>query len=87
MRISYSNNFISSWSKVFHCVINGLSFTQWLICLAFAITTILINFLLKLIPGDKYLDNFTKPKEGDQQLRAKYSGTTVDEIVNKNLSE
>jgi len=32
--------------QVFHCVINGLSFTQWLICLAFAITTMLINFLL-----------------------------------------
>ena len=73
--------------QVFHCVINGLSFTQWLICLAFAITTMLINFLLKLIPVDKYLDKFTKPKEGDQQLRAKYSRTTVDEIVNKNLTE
>jgi len=73
--------------QVFHCVINGLSFVQWMICLGFAVSTMCVNFIIKIIPLDKYIDKYTKPKENDQQLKAKYARTTVDEIVNKNLIE
>ena len=73
--------------QVFHCVYGGLSFKQWLICLAFSVSTMLFNFLLKFIPLEKFLDKYTKPPEVDMQQKAKYSRTTVDEIVNKNLKD
>ena len=73
--------------QVFHCVIGGLSFTQWMICFGFSISTMLFNFLLKFIPLEKYIDKYTKPPEVDLQQKAKYSRTTVDEIVNKNLKD
>ena len=58
-----------------------------MICLGFAVSTMCVNFIIKIIPLDKYIDKYTKPKENDQQLKAKYARTTVDEIVNKNLIE
>ena len=73
--------------QVFHCVIGGLSFKQWLICLGFSVSTMLFNLLLKFIPLENCLDKYTKPPEVDLQQKAKYSRTTVDEIVNKNLKD
>ena len=73
--------------QVFHCVIGGLSFKQWMICLGFSISTMVFNFIIKLIPIDKTIDKFTKPPMEDQQQKAKYARTTFDEIVNKNLKE
>jgi Ca2+ transporting ATPase len=73
--------------QVFHCVIGGLSFYQWLICLGFSISTMVFNFIIKLIPIDRTIDKYTKPPIEDQQQKAKYSRTTFDEIVNKNLKE
>ena len=73
--------------QVFHCVIGGLSFYQWLICLGFSISTMVFNFIIKLIPIDRTIDKFTKPPMEDQQQKAKYARTTFDEIVNKNLKE
>jgi hypothetical protein len=73
--------------QVFHCVIGGLSFYQWLICLGFSISTMVFNFIIKLIPIDRTIDKYTKPPLEDQQQKAKYSRTTFDEIVNKNLKE
>jgi hypothetical protein len=45
------------------------------------------NFIIKLIPIDRTIDKYTKPPIEDQQQKAKYSRTTFDEIVNKNLKE
>ena len=73
--------------QVFHCVIGGLSFKQWMICLGFSVSTMVFNFLLKFIPLENCLDKYTKPPEVDLQQKAKYSRTTVDEIVNKNLKD
>jgi hypothetical protein len=72
---------------VFHCVYHGLNFQQWLICLGFSISTMVFNFIIKLIPIDRTIDKYTKPPIDDQQQKAKYSRTTFDEIVNKNLKE
>ena len=72
--------------QVFHCVLNGLSFTQWMICLGFSISTMLFNFIIKLIPLENCIDKWTKPPENDQ-ADAKYARTTAREIVNRNLNE
>jgi Ca2+ transporting ATPase len=72
--------------QVFHCVINGLSFVQWMICLGFSISTMLFNFLIKLIPLENWLDKYTKPPE-TEQADAKYARTTAKEIINRNLTD
>jgi len=72
--------------QVFHCVINGLSFVQWMICLGFSISTMLFNFLIKLIPLENWLDKYTKPPETEQS-DAKYARTTAKEIINRNLTD
>ena len=73
--------------QVFHCVIDGLSFAQWGICLGLSISTMLFNFILKLIPLDKCIDKYTKPDPSTQQQNADYSRTTVRNIVNRDLKE
>ena len=70
--------------KVFHCVHNGLSFTQWLYCFAFSISTMLFNFIFKLIPLEKLIDPFTKPKSEAETSDTKAS-TTISEMVNQKL--
>jgi hypothetical protein len=70
--------------KVFHCVHNGLSFTQWLYCLAFSISTMFFNFIFKLIPLEKLIDPFTKPKSEAETSDTKAS-TTISEMVNQKL--
>ena len=72
--------------QVFHCVLNGLSFIQWMICLGFSISTMLFNFIIKLIPLENCLDKYTKPPE-TEQADAKYARTTAKEIINKNLTD
>ena len=72
--------------QVFHCVEDGLSFIQWMICLGFSISTMLFNFILKLIPLENCLDKYTKPTE-IEQADAKYARTTAKEIINKNLTD
>ncbi len=70
--------------KVFHCVHNGLSFTQWLYCFVFSISTMLFNFIFKLIPLEKLIDPFTKPREEAATTDTKAS-TTISEMVNQKL--
>jgi Ca2+ transporting ATPase len=70
--------------KVFHCVHNGLSFTQWLYCFAFSISTMFFNFIFKLIPLEKLIDPFTKPKSEAETSDTKAS-TTISEMVNQKL--
>lgn len=72
--------------QVFHCVLNGLSFIQWMICLGFSISTMLFNFIIKLIPLENCLDKYAKPPE-TEQADAKYARTTAKEIINKNLTD
>ena len=55
-------------NSVFHCVVGGLSWKQWIICLLFSMSTFIINFIIKFIPLqnfiDKYLNKFnTEEKE------------------------
>ena len=72
--------------QVFHCVYGGLSFIQWMICLGFSISTIVFNFIIKLIPLENCLDKYTKPPETEQP-DAKFARTTVKGIINRNLKE
>ena len=73
--------------QVFHCVIGGLSFTQWGICIGFSISTMLFNFILKLIPLENCLDKYTKPKENNEHENLSLARETIRQIVNKNLIE
>ena len=70
---------------VFHCVYQGLSFNQWMICLAISLSTMVFNILIKLIPLEKAIDPWTKGKiEQDNVERAR---TTINQMVNQNLKE
>ena len=69
---------------VFHCVNGGLWGTEWLFCMGFAITTILFNFIIKLIPLEKVIDPHTK---GPKQLEAGNARTTIRNMVNQNLKD
>ena len=73
--------------QVFHCVIGGLSLVQWGICAGLSISTMLFNFILKLIPLEKCLDKCTKTKEVNEPENLSLARTTVKDIVNKNLIE
>ena len=73
--------------QVFHCVIGGLSLVQWGICAGLSISTMLFNFILKLIPLEKCLDKCTKTKEVHEPENLSLARTTVKDIVNKNLIE
>ena len=70
--------------KIFHCVHNGLGFVQWGICFAFSISTMLFNFLIKLIPLEKVIDPWTK---GPEQRTAEKARTTINLMVNQNLKD
>ena len=70
---------------VFHCVLHGLSITQWLICLAISFSTMIFNIIIKIIPLEKAIDPWTKGKiEQDNVERAR---TTINQMVNQNLKE
>jgi magnesium-transporting ATPase (P-type) len=70
---------------VFHCVYHGLSFIQWMICLAISLSTMVFSILIKLIPLEKVIDPWTKGKtEQDNVERAR---TTINQMVNKNLKD
>ena len=70
--------------KVFHCVHWGLSPIQWLICLGFSVSTMIFNFLFKLIPLEKLIDPYTK---GEEQREAENARTTIRNMVNENLKD
>ena len=74
-------------NKVFHCVSNGLSIIQWGICIGISLSTMIVNFIIKLIPAEYCIDKYTKPPENVNQQSADYSRTTFREIVNRNLTE
>ena len=63
---------------------NRLHFLHWIICCAFAITTIFCNFIIKLIPLEKLIDKFTKDSE---HLSAEKARTTINEMVKQDLKE
>ena len=69
---------------VFHCVNGGLEKWQWLIVFAFALSTMVFNFIIKLIPLEKVIDPFTK---GPSQQTAEKARTTINEMVNQNLKD
>jgi magnesium-transporting ATPase (P-type) len=69
---------------VFHCVSGGLHIYQWIICVCLAISTMIFNFIIKLIPLEKCIDPFTK---GPAQQSAEKARTTINEMVNQNLKE
>ena len=69
---------------VFHCVRNGLSLYQWLYCLGFSISTMIFNFIIKIIPLEKLIDPYTKKKE---QLQNGVTRDTIKDLVNRNLKE
>ena len=68
----------------FHCVKGGLSLEQWAICLGFSISTMVFNFIFKLIPLEKLIDPCTKPKSEAETSDTKAS-TTISEMVNQKL--
>jgi Ca2+ transporting ATPase len=68
----------------FHCVRGGLSLEQWAICLGFSISTMVFNFIFKLIPLEKLIDPCTKPKSEAETSDTKAS-TTISEMVNQKL--
>ena len=72
--------------KVFHCVHYGLSPLQWGICLGFSVSTMVFNFIIKLIPLEKLIDPHTKgvQREITEDERAR---TTINQMVNQNLKE
>ena len=70
---------------VFHCVHYGLSFVQWMICLAISLSTMIFSIIIKIIPLEKVIDPWTKGKiEQDNAERAR---TTINQMVNQNLKE
>ena len=72
--------------KIFKCVLWGLSFKQWLICLGLSITTMVLNLIIKFIPLEKVIDPFTKPKKEVYSDDTKAT-TTIKEMVNQLLPE
>ena len=69
---------------VFHCVNGGLWGYQILYCFGFAITTMIFNFFIKLIPLEKLIDPWTK---GPEIIQAEPARTTIVGMVNQNLKE
>ena len=54
---------------VFHCVIGGLSFSQWTLSLLFASTTFIFRIIIKYIPLDKYIDYFLASEEDKDKFK------------------
>ena len=69
---------------VFHCVNGGLWGYQILYCFGLAITTMIFNFIIKLIPLEKLIDPWTK---GPEIIQAEPARTTIVGMVNQNLKE
>jgi hypothetical protein len=70
--------------KVFHCVHYGLSPVQWAICIGFSISTMLFNFLIKLIPLEIIIDPYTKGKQRELSDLEKAT-TTINQMINQEL--
>jgi magnesium-transporting ATPase (P-type) len=73
-------------NQVFHCVSGGLSFTQWMICLGFSISTMVFNFFIKLIPLEKLIDkNLPKEEKNDKNEKVEKieveGNTNSDNII------
>ena len=69
---------------IFHCVEDGIHKWHWAICFGLAISTMIFNFIIKLIPLEKIIDPFTK---GPAQQNAEKARTTINEMVNQNLKD
>ena len=67
--------------KFFHCVYNGLSFLQWMICLSISVSTMIFNIIIKVIPLEKYIDPLTKPKED----LLSNSDKTITNLINEDI--
>ena len=70
--------------KVFHCVYHGLGLVQWAICIGFSISTMLFNFLIKLIPLEIIIDPYTKGKQRELSDLEKAT-TTINQMINQEL--
>ena len=68
-------------NKVFHCVQGGLSLKQWGYSIAFASVTFVVNFITKLIPLEKLIDPWTKPKQNEEDSEKFKQRITVSEMV------
>ena len=53
-------------NKFFHCVKGGLSLQQWRYSILFASVTFIVNFITKLIPLEKFIDSYIKPKQNEE---------------------
>ncbi len=71
---------------VFHCVSGGLSLYQWGICLAFSVSTMVLNLIIKFIPLEKLIDPFTKPSN-KMYVEDTKATTTINEMVNQLLPD
>ena len=71
---------------VFHCVLGGLSFRQWVICLLFSLSTFIFSILIKLIPIHRLVDYCLEFKEDEDRYRALNAGNSgVVSIIVKNF--
>ena len=70
--------------KVFHCVYHGLGLVQWAICIGFSISTMLFNFIIKLIPLEIIIDPYTKGKQRELSDLEKAT-TTINQMINQEL--
>jgi len=53
---------------IFHCVIGGLSFSQWRICILLSLTTFIFNFGIKFIPIEKKIDKYLEKKDIKKEI-------------------
>ena len=70
--------------RVFHCVHYGLSLKQWFICLGFAASTMIFNFIIKLIPLEKIIEPYTKGKQNKETKDLEPARETLNEMFIKN---
>ena len=71
-------------NRVFHCVHHGLSPIQWVICIGFSLSTMLFNFIIKLIPLEKLIDPYTKGIQRELSDVEKAT-TTINQMINQQL--
>ena len=50
-------------SGIFHCVIGGLSFRQWKVCILLSLTTVIFSFIIKFLPIDKLINYYLEKIE------------------------
>jgi hypothetical protein len=53
---------VETGASVFKCTERGLTFNQWLICIAFSLLTFVLSFIIKLIPINNAIQNILDNK-------------------------